>query len=102
MFTQLGRRINGQIITGNDGQKCQVGFAQFAGAAASDTLAVNLRQITGIFFCPIGGAGDENVSGPAVPAGGKILVDGTGVITVTRTGAAKTNNLQFAYLILGA
>lgn len=101
-LTQLGRRINGQIISGNDGQKVQLGVFQFGGVAASDTLAVNLRQITAMFFCPVGGAGDEEVSGPAFPAGGKILVDGTGAITITRTGAAKTNNLVVSYLIFGA
>jgi hypothetical protein len=98
----LNRAINGQIITGNDGQKCQVGFFQFAGAAASDTLPVKLRQITAMFFCPVGGAGDEEVSGPAPGAGGRIMVDGTGQITITRTGAAKTNNLVVSYLIFGA
>lgn len=96
-----GSTQSGALMIGMNGRTIQWGTFKFNAADATGSLKLLLSKLEALFITPAGTpAADEQVSGPAIPADGK-MIDGTGAVTVTRTGAAKTANLVCSYLAIG-
>lgn len=91
---------NGNLPGGN-GRRMQFGQFQFSTTDATGSLKLNLSKLEHIAIQPTGTvATDETVTPPQIPIGG-LVVDSTGTITVSRTGAAKTSGLICSYHAIG-
>lgn len=91
---------NGNLPGGN-GRRMQFGQFQFSTTDATGSLKLNLSKLEHIAIQPTGTvATDETVTPPQIPIGG-LVVDSTGTITVSRTGAAKTSGLICSYMAVG-
>jgi len=93
---------NGQIQMGEQGVLCQYGQAHFVTTGATLVIPTKFRQIRAILITPMATpASDEIIYAPANADGSSLIVDGSGTITITRTGASKTSGLGFYYWIIG-
>jgi hypothetical protein len=95
---QLARTFIGQNM-----RMMHWGQVTFTGTNATDTLKVNMRVVEAVIITHGGlPATDEEVYWADTPnTNGMFVVPATGVITIGRTGAAKTSGLPVCVLVIG-